>query len=96
MGPFPAFATSLFHRLSLGIRSSITLHPSFLPLIKFTPRYPFHICFSSLFGFFTPYSQRVAAAVQPCQDQVELKKLTKAALPGFGGRYPAKGSEVGI
>lgn len=80
MSPFPAFSVSLlvFQHLSspsLSILISITLPPLISSPCRIYPVlcYPFHICSFSLFRFFPLCSQCVAAAVQPCQDQVVLK-----------------------
>lgn len=73
--------------------------PSFLPTVKSTFCYPFHLFVFFLCSVsFLAARLRVAAAaaLRPCQDQVALKSWQRQRLPGFAGRYPARGCDVRI
>ena len=91
---YPAFTSRLSSPVSLYPYFHHT--PSFLPL----PNLLSAILSISLFSLcsvsFLPACLRIAAALRPCQDQVALRSWQRQRLPGFAGRYPARGCDVGI
>lgn len=77
---------------------SIFLSHSILPpprQINFLLSFP-SLCFFLCSVSFLAARLRVAAAaaLRPCQDQVALKSWQRQRLPGFAGRYPARGCDV--